>query len=504
MDVVTLGMAKADAKKKYATQKQFGAARRLVVANTYGCADATPQTVIGTFDFPAVIGADTADISFVYGNFYTAQVSNVYGDYTPATSVTIGGAALVIQGVGVYPLTFNGAVGATVAPGGFVTSDHLPITLAKGTTVFLRTYVSGGTWYANHISAGATGNGGSSASNLTVAGSTSTALQVAGSHYGPMAVLGTVADGSPAFVLEGDSIAHGYADSNTFSGYAPADLFRSGGGYLQRAINGKAGAVNIAFPGDKASAFAVPGGYLRRSFFKRYATHAVIEYPRNDISDEVPLATTQANVIKIAVADKRRGLKTVLTTITPKTSSTDNWMTTAGQSANTAAAETIRQQWNTWLRDGAPMDSTLAPLAAGTTSGSAIRIGAEAHPFGAYWEITDLVESSRNSGLWSAPDRVLADGAMTSGTSLLNSATANFTSADVGKAVSLNGAGAAGAVYQSIIRQVNSATQVLMNSNAGTTVSGATFGIGVKTFDGVHPNQYGAALCAGGVNLTSL
>jgi len=319
-----------------------------------------------------------------------------------------------------------------------------------------------------------------------------------------MAVLGTVADGTPAFVLEGDSIAHGYADSNSFSGYAPADLFRSGGGFLQRALAGKAGTVDIAYPGDNAAAFAVPGGYLRRSFFKRCATHAVIEYPRNDHSNEVPLATTQANVIKIAVADKRRGLKTILTTTTPKTSSTDWWMTTANQTANTAAAETLRVGWNAWLRDGAPMDSTLAPLAAGTTSGSAIRIGASGHPFDAYWEITDLIESARDSGKWSAPDRILTDVAMTTGTSLLNSASGNFTSADVGKAVTLLGAGAAGAVYQSVIRQVNSSTQVLMNSNAGTTVSGATAGIGVKTFDGVHPNQYGSALCAAGVNLAAV
>lgn len=506
MDVVTLGLAQADARRRYSTKAALGASRRLLIGSTYGCADGTAQTGTGSYDTPIVIGADCADIAFVYGNFYTAQIGGIYGDYTPTTTVTIGGAALVIPGQGVYPVTFNGQVGGTVAPGGFLTSDHLPLNLARGTIVFLRTYVSAGTWYATHISGGQIGNGGSNASNLTLSTSTSTASQNAGAQYGPMGVLGTVADGTAAVLIQGDSIAHGYGDAGTFVGHDPNDVTRSGGGYLQRALVGKVGYANIAFPGDKAAQFAVPAGYLRRMFFARYATHAVVEYPRNDISDEVALATTQANLLKILLGDTRRGLKIVLTTCTPKTSSTDNWRTAAGQSPNTANAESIRVAYNTWLRDGAPMDAAnaLAALPTGTSSGTAVRIGATGHPVSAYWEITDLVETARNSGVWAPPDRTVPDAAITAGQSVLTSATAAFTAADVNKTVIVPGAGSSGGNYSSVIRSIISGTQAQMNGTAATTVTGATAAIGVKTDDGVHPNQGGALVAAAGVKVTDL
>ena len=62
-------------------------------------------------------------------------------------------------------------------------------------------------------------------------------------------------------------------------------------------------------------------------------------------------------------------------------------------------------------------------------------------------------------------------GGITSGTSLLNSATANFVVGDIGKTVEIPGAGVAGAVLVTTITGRNSATQVTVAATASTTVS---------------------------------
>ena len=61
-------------------------------------------------------------------------------------------------------------------------------------------------------------------------------------------------------------------------------------------------------------------------------------------------------------------------------------------------------------------------------------------------------------------------GGITSGTSLLNSATANFVVGDIGKTVEIPGAGVAGAVLVTTITGRNSATQVSVGAIASTTV----------------------------------
>lgn len=78
-----------------------------------------------------------------------------------------------------------------------------------------------------------------------------------------------------------------------------------------------------------------------------------------------------------------------------------------------------------------------------------------------------------NEGLSS---RTVTDGAMSStvNPSQLSSATANFTSADVGYGITVAGAGAGGATLSSTITSLVSSTVVTLGSNCSTTVSGAS------------------------------
>lgn len=66
----------------------------------------------------------------------------------------------------------------------------------------------------------------------------------------------------------------------------------------------------------------------------------------------------------------------------------------------------------------------------------------------------------------------LNDGAITSGTAILTSATASFASTDVGKVIKVNGAGAANADFTTTILSRQSATQVTLSANASSTVTG--------------------------------
>src|SRR6266568_6779413 len=71
--------------------------------------------------------------------------------------------------------------------------------------------------------------------------------------------------------------------------------------------------------------------------------------------------------------------------------------------------------------------------------------------------------------------KTITDGAITTGTATLTSASAGFTSADVGKQITVNGAGASAANLNTTISGFTNTTTVTLATNAGTTVSGATF-----------------------------
>lgn len=77
--------------------------------------------------------------------------------------------------------------------------------------------------------------------------------------------------------------------------------------------------------------------------------------------------------------------------------------------------------------------------------------------------------------------RTVADAAITSGAAILTSATAAFTAADVGSAITVAGAGAAAATLTTTVLSYTNATTVVLAANAGTTVTGASCTIGFTT-----------------------
>lgn len=112
---------------------------------------------------------------------------------------------------------------------------------------------------------------------------------------------------------------------------------------------------------------------------------------------------------------------------------------------------------------------------------------------------TGLMDGATVTNVRSYDDqqRVVTDGAMTASSNLLTSTTASFTSDDVGKTITITGAGGGGSTLSTTILSWTSKTQVRTVSNASTTVSGATVTIGVKT------QRYGISI-AGTTNTTNI
>jgi hypothetical protein len=456
----------------------------------------------GTSRTPFLVATDCFDIRLVFVGWYTngSSVFPYYTDVDYAAPVPIKASIKYPVNNVIYPLTFKGALTGTIDPGGILVSDPLPIDFLAGSTFDVLVYTSATNWRATRTSSWNTGGGGFTATtDLTVPGSAavpdSQSLLLA-----PALITATPYNRLARSVVGlGDSIISGTGDSavSQYNGYISTVPWRGGGGFINRALRGVVGYSSASLIGEKATDFSTFGNSFRRRSFLSQFTDAISEYGRNDISNGRTLAQIQADLLTIWTTGVRRGVRMWQTTITPYTTTTDGWGTTAGQAPIAGGNESVRVQVNTWIRAGAPIVSGAA-VAVGTSG--AITAGQPGHPLAGYFEIADTVESARNSGLWKAADKVFSDGAITAGTSTLTSATAAFTNADLNKPIAVQGAGTSGVWLYALVTAVNSATSISVSLNAATTVAGAKVSIGAMTADGIHPGQLGATLMAAGID----
>jgi hypothetical protein len=116
------------------------------------------------------------------------------------------------------------------------------------------------------------------------------------------------------------------------------------------------------------------------------------------------------------------------------------------------------------------------------------------HPMGGVSEDDLNGKLSKSDALWvdvvgygAAGDaKMRVDGAISSGTAILTSATATFAASDVGKYIRVEGAGVASADLITTIQSRTNATTVVLANNAGTTVSGKSFWWGTDDTDAVQ------------------
>jgi hypothetical protein len=159
--------------------------------------------------------------------------------------------------------------------------------------------------------------------------------------------------------------------------------------------------ITLARFGEQGAAFNSSKAF--RLAVAQFCTHVVEGYGDNDFAPSggnASLALLQSSMLGIWFSLARQGLKVWRVSILPRTTSTDAWATIGNQTVG--GNDAARTGFNDWLRAGAPISpTTLAAVAIGT--GGALVMGVTGHPLTGYFEIADLVETSRNSGVWKAP-----------------------------------------------------------------------------------------------------
>lgn len=243
-------------------------------------------------------------------------------------------------------------------------------------------------------------------------------------------------------------------------------------------------------------------GELGRDFYSirharlagtEFTTHALDEYGQNDFGPfgNVSLSDLKNNSLKRWQALWDRQQRVFAVTITPRTDSTTGWGDLAGQTAS--ANESIRTQYNDWIRVGAPclLSATGYPVAATESDPAAVSAGQAGHPLSGFSDLADTLESARNSGKWKSAERYVTDATISAGQTTLTSLSANFSSSDLNKLLLIAGAGASGAPLVANITAINSATSVVISQSASTAVAGAALSIDPWCIDGIHPSQKG-------------
>lgn len=465
---------------------ELGVEPRRQITGTRGCFNR--QLLSGSMIGGAGTGQNTRmQVSFPQGStgvqlLFTSAGGVAEGQPAP-NSFTFSCAIEYPAGT-LYPLTFGGNSNFTLEPNLSVTTDMLDIDIPVGAVAFIRCYVSvasaGMQWTCADVCTALDGMTiGSSQSNQTLNASYSYTVQVGQNLFGPLAIIGRGNLKQSAVLITGDSIAQGEGDASM-----------TDGGFFVRALN-DAGIPwsSVAFYGETAGQWDTQISRLSRVAVARYTGNAVTDYGTNDFNFGANLLTTQTRCVAMWQTLWSRGAKVWATTLLPKVTSSDRFTTSSGQTPVTGfATGGIRSQFNAWLRGGAPINpTTFAPVAIGTAG--ALIAGTNPHPLKGYFEAADLVETSRDSGLWITNGRNVTDGAIASGAlSTLTSATANFTSGDTGYTIAVAGAGVSGGVLTAVMTYVNPTT-VTLSTPATAAVSGATANIRAfyPTLDGIHP-----------------
>jgi lysophospholipase L1-like esterase len=281
----------------------------------------------------------------------------------------------------------------SIDAGGTVWSDPVSMAIPAATQFWTRTYVTvtaGQTWRSArqlNTALGEAGSASTSETDLTTSGT------ISGSALGmaPCAIENLyVSDTQPVVLVTGDSIAYGAGDNTSTTPW---------GGFITRALEGVLPHQRVAMYGERLDHMFLNAFSRRRWPLATGCNIMLCEYPINDITLGTSLATIQSMLLTHWTNALSRGMRVWQTTITPVTTSTDSWATTANQTV--VASNPVRILLNNWIRAGAPIDPTSKAAVAVGTSG-ALLAGQSGHPLYGYFEIADLVETARDSGIWKA------------------------------------------------------------------------------------------------------
>lgn len=421
------------------------------------------------------------EIKLVYANWCGAETSGS-GDMTFTASIEYPLGTILGQ------VTFRGSKTAVLSPDGIIVSDPFEVDVSANEFIYVRTHWDTPTsWPQVRTAFPADNEGGeNSSSALTDKTLSGTISATQAAVFCPSAIIGAPVSGATAkwVAILGDSIANGQGDYGT-------SVLTSG--YIARALDpASIPYVSVARGGETSASFNSTS--RRRRQLTASPDYVYDEYGTNDVYSAATLATVQANALLRWTRYANRGAKVFTQTISPRATSTDAFTTISGQTSS--SGNTVRVNYNNWVRDGSPIDATTKVAVAVGTSSNVLRAGAAGHPLGinsglaplGYVEIADVMESSRDSGKWKIPSpAVSGTGDTTSGSATITNVTAIFVN---GQAISGSGIPAAATVVSG-----GGTSTIVISQNATATATGVAL-TAALTVDGTHPAPAMHALMA--------
>ena len=299
---------------------------------------------------------------FVFGNWW-CDLSTGEAGSGAATTYT----ASIEYPAGTFTQVLFGGSASGVAPDlGEIISDEVPIILPANASFWVRVWTSNtaGILYIGKPEATAFGEAmefGVTTPDKTMGGTVTAGGAGIVTPYAMIAM-----SSAPSFALLGDSRVFGQTDNYTGS-------YTNDVGILARSVGPAHPYINMGIPGDRAQ--IVAGSMTRRALLiNRFCTSVISALGVNDINvNGRTAAQTYADLQTIWAA--LRPLPIAACTINPVSASTDAWATTANQT--TAASNAQRVSLNNLLRGS--------------------------NQIAALFDLADVVETTRDSGIWKAP-----------------------------------------------------------------------------------------------------
>jgi len=326
-------------------------------------------------------------LALVYVNAWVRRTGGTVGEVNTGAPATFTAAIEYPSGTIAAVVTFGGATSGTVADGGTLQSDSVPVSIPIGAAFFVRTWMSCAAGLPHYYGGGlATATGVNPAGESFVFSTTTTpdttqtpgnfSNQSANYFYRPAAIIGMTT--KPSFMLCGDSrLGNGVLNDTITDGYGLV-------GEIEKTLGLTYGTINAGCGGERVQNVASTGYTVRGSLIK-YVSHGVVSYGINDICNFDAAGARSAAQVQsdITTFISRFGGKPVyVATLSPVSTSTDSWATTGNQT--THANNAVRVAHNAWVRSIVP-------------------------PVAGYFEVADATESARDSGIWKAPSYT-ADG----------------------------------------------------------------------------------------------
>jgi hypothetical protein len=309
-----------------------------------------------------------------FGNYYVPQ-SGPTVETSPGAATTITASVEYPAGT-CHTFTFGGNSFGTIPNGGVLLTDPNTVTIPAGADFWIRDYLSNssGLVVNMYVSAADTHNGDKlitrsptdqTANCTTMSGGT------AGYLYYPDAIVGPTQLHS--YCLEGDSRLSGYND-------VPNDSLDAVG-QVERWVVPYYSVINIGLGGDRANKFIA--SHTNRIGLWKYCSGVIIELGGGDIYFGHNSAAKVEGWLKTIYRYNsylNGGSGPVwITTIAGDTTSSNNWLTVAGQTLS--AVQPVGAEVNRWMR-----------------SSTASSVGVP--NYAGYFETANPVQTAQDSGYW--------------------------------------------------------------------------------------------------------